>query len=154
MHKSVLESDDNLVRIMLKSLEQRSILLRELKAKLAEAEKQAELGQEEGLTADDMLPLLRRFYWRKRYQDWAEKTEDSLFRDAKTSKSLLNGQTSNSSKRFQTQAYIDPLNPLAGWYMYSRNRRQFHGYPLSIPGDFVSRLAARTIFSKPSVRSL
>lgn len=65
----MLESDDNLVRIMLKSLEQRSILLRELKAKLAEAEKQAELGQEEGLTADDMRPLLRRFYWRKRYQD-------------------------------------------------------------------------------------
>lgn len=59
----------NLVRIMLKALERRIVLLEELKEKLVEAEKQAELGQQERLAEDDVLPLLRRFYWRKKYQD-------------------------------------------------------------------------------------
>lgn len=58
-----------LVRIMLKDLDQRSILLEELQAKLIKAELQAELGQKEGLAEDDVRPLLRRFYWRKKYQE-------------------------------------------------------------------------------------
>ncbi|CAG8900252.1 unnamed protein product [Penicillium egyptiacum] len=59
----------NLVRIMLKSLDQRSISLEELQPKLAEAELWAEIGQEECSAEDDVRPLLRRFYWRKKYQD-------------------------------------------------------------------------------------
>lgn len=59
----------NLVRMMLKSLDQRIVPLGELKEKLVEAEKQAELGQQESLAEDDVRPLLRRFYWRKKYQD-------------------------------------------------------------------------------------
>ncbi|KAJ5192153.1 hypothetical protein N7449_008295 [Penicillium cf. viridicatum] len=59
----------NLVRIMLKALERRIIPLGELKEKLVDAEKQAELGQQERLAEDDVRPLLRRFYWRKKYQD-------------------------------------------------------------------------------------
>jgi len=59
----------DLVRIMLKSLDQRSIPLEKLQRKLAEAELQAEICDERGLTEDDIRPLLRRFYWRKKYQD-------------------------------------------------------------------------------------
>jgi ankyrin repeat protein len=59
----------DLVRIMLKGLNQRSISLEELQLKLAEAEFSAEIGQEECLAEDDVRPLLRRFYCRKKYQD-------------------------------------------------------------------------------------
>ncbi|KAJ5396247.1 uncharacterized protein N7487_010550 [Penicillium crustosum] len=65
----------NLVRMMLKALEQRIVPLGELKEKLVGAEKQAELGQQERLAEDDVRPLLRRFYWRKKFQDQAEETE-------------------------------------------------------------------------------
>lgn len=52
------------MRVMLKSLDQQSIPLEELQWKLAWAEDEAEKGQQ-----DDVRPLLRRFYWRKKYQD-------------------------------------------------------------------------------------
>lgn len=59
----------NLLRIMLKILDRRNIPLEELQPKLAEAEWEAELGQEDVLVEHDVRPLLRRFYWRKKYQD-------------------------------------------------------------------------------------
>lgn len=59
----------NLVRMMLKSLDQRIVPLGELKEKLVEVGKQAELGQQERLAEDDVRPLLRRFYWQKKYQE-------------------------------------------------------------------------------------
>lgn len=59
----------NLVRMMLKSLDQRIVPFGELKEKLVEVGKQAELGQQERLAEDDVRPLLRRFYWRKKYQE-------------------------------------------------------------------------------------
>lgn len=58
----------SLVRMMLNALERRRVPFGELKEKLIEAEKQAELAQQDYLSGD-VLPLLRRFYWRKKYQD-------------------------------------------------------------------------------------
>ncbi|KAJ5378356.1 hypothetical protein N7509_011475 [Penicillium cosmopolitanum] len=55
-----------LVRIMLKSLDGRSIPLGKLQAELARAKYMAELGLE-SIADVDVRPLLRRFYWRKRY---------------------------------------------------------------------------------------
>lgn len=62
------KGSNNLVRMMLKALEHRVVPLGELKENLVEAEKQAELGQQERSAEDDVRPLLRRFYWRKKYQ--------------------------------------------------------------------------------------
>lgn len=55
-----------LVRIMLKSLDDRSVPLGKLQAELERAEHMAELGLE-SIADVDVRPLLRRFYWRKRY---------------------------------------------------------------------------------------
>lgn len=59
----------DLMRIMLKSLEQRNISIEEMQPKLAEAEMWTQIAKEECLVEDDVRPLLRRFYWRKKYQD-------------------------------------------------------------------------------------
>jgi len=57
-----------LLRIMLKSLESRSIPLGKSQAELGRAEQMAESGLEKSVEVD-VRPLLRRFYWRKRYQN-------------------------------------------------------------------------------------
>lgn len=56
-----------LVQAMLQSLDQRSIPLEELGQKLDRAERMAEIGLESTIVEDDVRPLIRRFYWRKKY---------------------------------------------------------------------------------------
>ncbi|KAJ5157602.1 uncharacterized protein N7482_008702 [Penicillium canariense] len=58
------EGYKTLVSVMLKSLDRQNIPLEKLQCRLVQAERLAELGE-----PDDIIPLLRRFYWRKRYQD-------------------------------------------------------------------------------------
>lgn len=57
-----------LVRFMLKRLDDRNIPFGKLQAELERAEYMAEWGLET-IAESDVRPLLRRFYWRKRYQN-------------------------------------------------------------------------------------
>ena len=61
----VATNPKNLVRVMLKSLDQRIIPLEKLQRYLVRAECEASSRGDH----DDVIPLLHRFYWRKKYQN-------------------------------------------------------------------------------------
>lgn len=65
--KAARYGNKRLVQAILQSLDQRSIPLEELGQKLDRAERMAEIGLESTIVEDDVRPLIRRFYWRKKY---------------------------------------------------------------------------------------